>query len=181
MVYRVLDQRRLFWHTRFVFLNFLSCVKMTSVGLKLDTPRCTIGYCYIHYMFTMCSLYVHYILPNHLNFDRTTSPTFKYSKYLFVWISRWVLFVIRAGVAKTPKIKWLTSYKNETSQTFTRGLTVAKLGIFWITVISVNEKRQYLVTALPKLRKKPNFFRICIYFTVNRKINAYQILRSLST
>ena len=31
---------------RFVFLNFLSCVKITSVGLKLDRPRCTIGYCY---------------------------------------------------------------------------------------------------------------------------------------
>ena len=31
---------------RFVFLNFLSCVKITSVGLKLDRPCCTIGYCY---------------------------------------------------------------------------------------------------------------------------------------
>ena len=36
---------------RFVFLNFLSCVKITSVGLKLDRPRCTIGYCYNNQLF----------------------------------------------------------------------------------------------------------------------------------
>ena len=28
------------------FKTFLSCVKITSVGLKLDRPHCTIGYCY---------------------------------------------------------------------------------------------------------------------------------------
>ena len=48
VVYRVLDQRRLFWHTKekfrntkrsWVFLIFLKCVKITSVGLKLDRPQ----------------------------------------------------------------------------------------------------------------------------------------------
>ena len=48
MVYRVLDQRSLFWHTkekfrntkrRWVFLSFLEVVKITSVGLKLDRPQ----------------------------------------------------------------------------------------------------------------------------------------------
>ena len=48
MVYRVLDQRRLFWHTKEkfsntkrsrVFLIFLEVVKITSVGLKLDKPQ----------------------------------------------------------------------------------------------------------------------------------------------
>ena len=31
---------------RFMFLNFLLCVKIASIGLKLDRPRCTIGYYY---------------------------------------------------------------------------------------------------------------------------------------
>ena len=48
MVYRVLDQRRLFWHTKekfrntkrsWVFLIFYEGVKITSVGLKLDRPQ----------------------------------------------------------------------------------------------------------------------------------------------
>ena len=48
VVYRVLDQRRLFWHTKekfrdtkrsWVFLMFLEGVKITSVGLKLDRPQ----------------------------------------------------------------------------------------------------------------------------------------------
>ena len=48
VVYRVLDQRRLFWHTKekfrntkrnWVFLIFLKCVKIASVGLKLDRPQ----------------------------------------------------------------------------------------------------------------------------------------------
>ena len=30
----------------FVFLIFLSCLKITSIGLKLDKRRCTTGYCY---------------------------------------------------------------------------------------------------------------------------------------
>ena len=45
VVYRVLDQRRLFWHKKqrfrntkrsWVFLIILECVKITAVGLKLD-------------------------------------------------------------------------------------------------------------------------------------------------
>ena len=48
VVYRVLDQRRLFWHTKekfrntkrsWVFLIFLKCVKIAFVGLKLDKPQ----------------------------------------------------------------------------------------------------------------------------------------------
>ena len=48
VVYRVLDQRRLFWHTKekfrntkrsWVFLIFLKFVKIISVGLKLDRPQ----------------------------------------------------------------------------------------------------------------------------------------------
>ena len=48
MVYRVLDQRRLFSHTKIkfrntmrskVFLIFLEGVKITSVVLKLDRPQ----------------------------------------------------------------------------------------------------------------------------------------------
>ena len=48
VVYRVLDQRRLFWHTKekfrntkrsWVFLIFLKSVKKASVGLKLDRPQ----------------------------------------------------------------------------------------------------------------------------------------------
>ena len=48
MVYQVLDQRRLFWHTKekfgntkrsWVFLIFLEGGKITSIGLKLDRPQ----------------------------------------------------------------------------------------------------------------------------------------------
>ena len=35
---------------RFVFLNFPFVCQNTSVGLKLDGPRCTIGYCYIGHL-----------------------------------------------------------------------------------------------------------------------------------
>ena len=48
VVYRVFDQRRLFWHTKekfrntkrsWLFLIFLQDVKITPVGLKLDGPQ----------------------------------------------------------------------------------------------------------------------------------------------
>ena len=53
VVYRVLDQRRLFWHRKekfrntkrsWVFLIFLECVKITSVGLKLDRSQLQHGW-----------------------------------------------------------------------------------------------------------------------------------------